>query len=42
MTENDDEADQGLSTEDPDALIRCGVDMTELSDYLDNIIQVVN
>ena len=42
MTENEDEADPGLSTDDPDALIKCGVDMTELSDYLDNIIQVVN
>ena len=34
--------DMAESTEDPDALVKFGVDMTELSEYLDNIIQVVN
>ena len=32
----------GQGTQDSDALVKFGVDMTELSNYLDNIIQVVN
>ena len=31
-----------LGVDDPNALVKFGVDMSELSDYLDNIIQVVN
>ena len=32
----------GQRTQDSDALVKFGVDMTELSNYLDNIICVVN